>query len=378
MERMYINGDVLKAVRLKLNMPLEVVASRCSKTVTAERIERWESNLDGPSYTMLENLAYNIYKVPIAIFFFSEAPDLTKFKESMRTLDPNAFNLIPSQIVQILRKAHGLQLNLNELFEVNRAERKIIRDLQIAQNPDFKSIALKIREYLGLTFNDQKLVTSSETLLKDMRVKLEDVGIYTFKDAFKDKMYSGFCLYDKEFPVIYINNSMTFNRQLFTLFHELSHLLLGISGLDFADTRTPVEFYSHKKNTEIFCNKLAAEILVPSQFFQEYENGHFNDIQEIASKFNVSNVVIARKLLDLGRINQAEYQSIAEGAKSYIRKVSNKDGGNYYNTKISYLGKTYILEVLRKMNRNQISQYDASSFLGEKVQNINKLQQKMY
>jgi Zn-dependent peptidase ImmA (M78 family) len=56
--------------------------------------------------------------------------------------------------------------------------------------------------------------------------------VSVFKDAFRVDDYSGFCLYDDEFPLIYVNNSTSKTRQIFTLFHELAHLISHTSGID--------------------------------------------------------------------------------------------------------------------------------------------------
>ena len=44
--------------------------------------------------------------------------------------------------------------------------------------------------------------------------------------------FSGFRLYDDIFPVIYVNNTSAKTRQMFTIFHELAHLLFHTSGID--------------------------------------------------------------------------------------------------------------------------------------------------
>src|SRR3546814_17029352 len=49
--------------------------------------------------------------------------------------------------------------------------------------------------------------------------------------AFRTDDFSGFCLYDEEFPIIYVNNSSAKTRQIFTYFHELAHLVFHTSGI---------------------------------------------------------------------------------------------------------------------------------------------------
>ena len=87
-------------------------------------------------------------------------------------------------------------------------------------------------------------------------------GIYVFKDAFKEEKFSGFCLYDNQFPVIYINNSMSFSRQIFTLFHELCHIILKTSGIDKTDDDYLNRLSIDNKEIETFCNSFDGEFLV--------------------------------------------------------------------------------------------------------------------
>ena len=50
------------------------------------------------------------------------------------------------------------------------------------------------------------------------------------QEVFQAEGLFGFCLQDDEFPIIYLNNSAAKSRQIFSLFHELAHLLLRTSG----------------------------------------------------------------------------------------------------------------------------------------------------
>ena len=56
-----------------MNMPLEEVARRMGKQPSD--IEAWEKGEGAPTYLQLDTLAYEIYKRPIALFFFPNIPD---------------------------------------------------------------------------------------------------------------------------------------------------------------------------------------------------------------------------------------------------------------------------------------------------------------
>ena len=60
-------------------------------------IPDWESGEVSPSYPQLEQMAEK-FKVPIAVFFFPEPPDLPPVSESFRTLSEADFNQLPRQV----------------------------------------------------------------------------------------------------------------------------------------------------------------------------------------------------------------------------------------------------------------------------------------
>jgi Zn-dependent peptidase ImmA (M78 family) len=97
---------------------------------------------------------------------------------------------------------------------------------------NLREMAVQVREYLGVSMEEQHGWTDDDDALKRWREALFSAGIYVFKDAFRVEEFSGFCLYDDVFPLIYVNNSSTKTRQMFTLFHELAHLLFHTSGID--------------------------------------------------------------------------------------------------------------------------------------------------
>ncbi len=102
------------------------------------------------------------------------------------------------------------------------------------------------------------------------REKFYDIGIYVFKDSFKDNAISGLCVKDNRFPVIVINNSMSFARQIFTLFHELYHLISDTSGAEIIRD----DFFSMldegQSDIERNCDSFANSFLVPLADFKPF------------------------------------------------------------------------------------------------------------
>jgi transcriptional regulator with XRE-family HTH domain len=195
-------------------------------------LPQWEAGESAPTYPQLEQLADTL-KVPIAVFFFPEPPNVPSINETFRTLPEAELDKLPSRIRLLMRKAKAMQLNLIELTQGrNPAERLITRDLQFEPRVNIADMTTAVREYIGVSLEQQRGWRDDEAALKEWRSALQRVGIFVFKDAFRVNDLSGFCLYDDEFPIIYVNNSSTKTRQIFTYFHELAHLIFHTSGID--------------------------------------------------------------------------------------------------------------------------------------------------
>ncbi len=339
------------------------------------RIEAWEAGNGFPTYPELERLA-DEFKVPIAVFFFPEPPKTPPIRESFRTLPDTEFGRIPRQVGYLLRKAKALQLNLAELNqERNPAARLITRDLVFEDDVAVDAMAARVREYLGVSLAAQRAWADDEAALKAWRKSLYDVGVFVFKDAFRVEEYSGFSLYDDVFPIIYVNNSSTKTRQIFTLFHELAHLLFHTSGIDTKEDRYIPALAEHEKRIEVLCNRFAAQFLVPEAAFTEAVVGlprSEGTAEILATRFHVSREVIYRRFLDRGWIDQAEYVRVV---RQWERQRQPGGGGDYYWSKISYLGRDYIALAFSQYHQNRINEEQLGQYLDIKPKNINALEE---
>ena len=180
-------------------------------------IGAWDAGDGFPSYPQLEGMA-DLFKVPIAVFFFPEPPNLPPISDSFRTLPDNEFKQLPPRIRDLVRKAKAFQLSLQELAGQNPAKRQIVNDLSFSLRMTPPAMAKRVRDYLGVSFDEQVSWTDTDAALANWRDALLSVGIYTFKDSFLVKGYSGFCLFDPVFPIIYVNNTSAKTRQTSTLF----------------------------------------------------------------------------------------------------------------------------------------------------------------
>ena len=296
-----INPTIVKWARERSGYTLQEVAKSLNRDVAT--ISNWESGAAAPTYVQLEKLA-DKYKRPVAMFFFPEPPQEPDFVNQLALRSTEIEQLDPG-IRVLLRQAYARQLSLMELnMGVNPAETKIFQDLHPQLGDSATELAQRTRAYLNISVETQASWRSVRETLENWREQVEEKGIFVFKAAFRDDSVDGFCLIHEQFPVIYLNNSKSSVRQIFSLFHELAHLLLGENGI----TRgiNPVS-----EQIEVFCNQFAAEFLVPSGDLEtRFKDSLYNDaaIEALAGYYKVSRPVILLRLVNQGILTQNSYR----------------------------------------------------------------------
>ena len=379
-EKIPVNPDILKWARQTSGMQFAEVAFKIGKDI--DTIMSWESGDNSPTYIQLEKLAYKVYKRPLALFFFPEPPDEEMPQQSFRTLPEHEIEMMSSCMHYLLKQARAMQINLAELNDnINPAKHNIIYDLTFRPNVSVKTMAVQVRDYLGIDIDTQFKWKNIDEALKAWRNSLEDHGIFVFKEAFKDESFSGFCLYHERFPLIYLNNSIPKTRQIFSIFHELTHLLLCTGGVD-ARIDDYIDYLEgDDKKIEILCNRFTGEFLVPdSDFSHRISNITINDlsVQDLAGKYKVSREVILRKCLDRRLISRDYYTKKAEQWTYEARKRITGFGGNYYATKGAYLGEGYLSLAFSRYYQKKISINQLADYLGVKAKNISGMESVLF
>ena len=369
-----INPLVLQWARTTAGLTVEDVVQKLNrKKITVETITAWENGEQAPDYIQLERLAYEVYKRPLAIFFFPAPPTEETPQQAFRTLPDSEIQRLSPRLRFLLRHAQAMQQNLYELYEgVNPVERQIVRDLHFSLEQPAHDLAQTVRQFLGIELAEQFQWRSSDEAFKAWRSALEECGIFVFKDAFKEDEVSGFCLHDDRFPLIYVNNSTATTRQIFTLFHELAHLLSGTGGIDTVDDQYIRDLSGRNRTVEILCNRFAGVFLVPDADFDErIKKIPINDttVSTLANQYSVSREVILRRLLDKQLITRSYYERMVEEWQNNWSGRAGS-GGDYYRTQGTYLGERYLELAFSRLYQNRISVDQLAEYLGVKVNNV--------
>jgi len=369
----------------------QVVKKLDLKRVTAEVLCSWEEGKAQPTYRQLEKLAYDVYRRPIALFFFPTPPAEPSSQESFRTLTSEITDSLSPNMHFLLRRAQAFKISIAELAETgNPSDRFLPGEIPLELGSHVAKVASSVREFLGVSLEQQSGWEDTTMALKQWRKRVESGGVFIFKDSFKEDNVSGFSLHDEAFPLIYINNNMSPTRQIFTLFHALAHIMFKIGGIDFGGIDFRQNKYIEKlkgdnKQIEIICNKFAGEFLVPGSDFTEKsknvkklrDDALEKEISTIANYYKVSREVILRRCLDHNLVSQNIYNKFADKWSKLFEKAykkAAKGGGNWYATQNTYRSHAFLELAFRKYYRHQITIDQLSEHIDIKTKNIEKFE----
>ncbi len=174
----------------------------------------------------------------------------------------------------------------------------------------------------------------------------------------------GFALVNKIAPYIFINSQDAKTAQLFTLVHEMVHLMLGISA------GHAEEYFPATDEDEHYCDSVAAEFLVPSNLLKKIWD---NNINKMSRKFKVSELVIARRAHDIGLLSDVNYRKFWQEYKNRpARQKKVQSGGSFIRTSIKRVGKLFAIHVNNAINSNQLSYTQAYRLTGLYGQTFDK------
>ena len=175
--------------------------------------------------------------------------------------------------------------------------------------------------------------------------------------------FRGFALADGFAPLVFINAQDSTAARIFTLVHELAHIWTGTSGISNPDF---VSDENETQRTEILCNQVAAEFLVPDEIFIKQWNTHrdpLDNAQQLATRFRVSSQVVLRRAFDAGFISFNVYRKSIQEAIKASKPRTKGGGGNFYNTLFSRNSRRFTTELLSAVSSGRLSYLDGARLL---------------
>ena len=338
------------------------------------RVSAWISGEKAPTVKQLEKFSKKVH-LPFGYLFLPEPPKeklpIPFFRTNGIQTDKVSVNVYDS-ILLLQQRQNWLKDYLNEN---NFDQLKFVGSFKNSQ--DVSAIVNSIRTVLGLTEDWARHFRTWKETLNHLVEVIEDKGIITVFNGVVENNTSrpievdecrGFVLVDEIAPFMFVNNSDGKAAQLFTIVHELAHIWTGHSaGFDFR-TLQPAN-----DPIEILCDKVAAEFLVPENAFNDHWGNNPN-ISNSSRYFKVSEIVIARRALDTGKITKAQFFAFYEQYKNreFVKKQNQGSGGDFYATARKRISITFASHVNNAVNTGQLLYRDAYKLTSMKGDTFDK------
>ncbi|MDN4165653.1 ImmA/IrrE family metallo-endopeptidase [Cytophagales bacterium LB-30] len=325
------------------------------------QVTAWINGEKKPTVKQLESFSKKVH-LPFGYLFLPKPPNeplpIPFFRTNSNQAEKVSVNVYDTILILQQRQSW-----LKEYLEDNDFEPlKFVGQFKNSQ--DVSAIVNSIRETLGLAEDWARHFRTWQDALNHLVETIEDKGIITVFNGVVENNTSrpievdecrGFVLVDDLAPFMFINNTDGKAAQLFTIVHELAHIWTGHSaGFDFR-TLQPAD-----DPIEVLCDKVAAEFLVPeSAFSDEWSNNP--SIQRCSRFFKVSEIVIARRALDTGKISRNEFFAFYEEYKNreFVKKQNQGSGGDFYATVRKRLSLTFASHINNAVKTGQLLYRDA-------------------
>lgn len=360
----YINGEMLRWARE--HAFLDVDAAAKAADVSAERYATWEEGTARPTMRQARLLAKKFHRA-VSIFYLDTPPDEVEPIAQLRRVSVGDEKPPSAELAWQIRLA----------FERRSFALDLMGELGETPNEHFPKISLSdsvedagrlVRSWLGVTINDQFNTAEGNPALNLWRDAFEQRGVLVFQvPGIPKKEMDGFAIATIPLPVVAYNSNTSDSRRIFTMMHELVHVLLKDSVLHTSSVLLAAE----NSKVEYFCNRLASEVLVPAASLQSqsrvrelgtYATWPEADVKSLASRFGISPSVMVRRLNEEKLIAQSSYDQLRRkfDSRGNGPKPKGEGGGSPYLNRKVHLGKLLSTLALKSYHQDVLTLHDLS------------------
>ena len=340
----------------------------------AARFNKWPLWLSGeaqPTLKQLEDFA-RLTHTAFGYFFLPQPPTLALPVPDFRTLRDEALAEPSSDLLDTLYLCQQRQEWYRDHARMHGLPAlPFVGSANMHEAPE--AVARRLRETLDLSSEARHQLPGWTDALRQLIAKAEDAGVMVMVSSVVGSNshrkldvgeFRGFALADGLAPLVFLNGADSKAAQMFTLAHELAHLWLGATGVSDAQAGQVPE-----QRTERWCNRVAAELLMP---LEELRAAHqrdapiSNEIQRLARDFKVSALVVLRRLFDAGYISRAALWEHYRDEQERLRtlKERSSSGGDFYRSLGARTSKRFARAIVSSTLEGLTSFPDAFRMLG--------------
>lgn len=301
------------------------------------RLSAWEREEAQPTLKQLESFAQATH-TPIGFLFLPEPPVEEVPIPDFRTMGNERLERPSADLLDTIYLCQQRQEWYRD-FARTEGEGPLPFVGSVSLASDVEETGARIRDALGFDLDERRQTPTWTEALRRFIGLADELGVLVMvsgvvgsnnRRKLDPEEFRGFALVDPLAPLVFINGADTKAAQMFTLAHELAHVWLGQSAL--SDV-APVSSPPHA--VESWCNRVAAELLVPLAIFREEYRPEVTlqlELDRLARRFKVSTLVVLRRIHDAGGLTREQLWREYRRELERLRAMPAGDGGNFYLT----------------------------------------------
>lgn len=363
--RVTVRPEMLRWACERAGFGIDEVARR------VPQLPAWESGERQPTLKQLEGFAEATH-TPIGYFFLSEPPIEQVPIPDFRTIaDKPVIRPSPNLLETIYLCQQRQDWYRDYARSMGDEPSTVVGSAH--GTDEVTNTAAGIRSVLGFDLDERRNFSTWTEALRRFIEQVDSAGVLVMVNGVvgsntRRKLdpdeFRGFTLIDDMAPLIFVNGADTKAAQMFTLAHELAHVLLGQSALSDSQARTVP---NHE--VERWCNQVAAETLVPLAAVRDVHEPKAElraELDRLARRFKVSTLVVLRRLRDIGALTAKQYREAYGAELERLRGLPAGGGGNFYLTLGARVGQRFAHAVVTSTLEGRSSFTEAFRLLGFK------------
>ena len=373
-----VTPSILAWARNRRGLEASEVAAKLN--VRSDALDAWEVGDRCPTFRQAQRLA-QVLHVPFGYLFLSSPPPQDLPIPDFRTL-PGQAPLEPSpEFLDLLNDAIAKQQWFREYRESEGVE-QLPFVARFSTTDSEEAVADDIRRVIDVDGARNK-AANWESFFRELTRNAERTGVMVMRSgvvgnnnsrSLDVKEFRGFSISDTTVPLVFVNAQDYRSAQIFTLAHEMAHIWTGEGGVSNPDYSRSSK--SQESAVERFCNRVAAETLVPGQDFKTRwrhdSRALENNLVPLARYYKVSRMVILRQAYDHEFISADAYWN---GFQEHVQQISGEEavgesGGNFHYTLAARNGLEFTQAVISSVAGGTLLRREAAKLLNVKIQTL--------
>lgn len=391
-----VNPEILVWARQSAGLTLEEAAKKNQrlrdgqKASAADKLNALELGMAEPSRPVLVEMA-RVYRRPLVTFYLSKPPAQGERGTDFRTLATDHSTADDALLDALVRDIRARQSMVRAILEdIEEAEPLPFVGSHVIGD-GLPEVLASLKSLLDVDLDAYRKQRNATAAFGLLRTRAENAGVFVLlkgnlgshhTDIVDTDVFRGFTIADDVAPFVIINHHDARPAWSFTLLHELTHLLLGQTGVSGARA---------ENDLERFCDDVASEFLFPQEESKELIFAQGTDFETIAlqisarsNEANVSRTMLAYKIWRSGGIGRdtfnclknmfrAQWLSEREERREQTRQQQSGVVVNPYVTRRHQLGQPLVGLVRRAMTSGELTTSKASTVLGVRPSQVSSL-----